>query len=86
MAETSIRIQEIITLKGAVISKFNSVAKFADFVGWSRRKAGDIVSGRQPPTAKDMEVIAEALGVTTAEPFCAIFFPNMCHNVDMQNS
>ena len=77
-----LNIQEMITVKGFILSKFGSVAKFAEYVGWSNRKARDIVSGRQKPTAKDMEVIADALGIKTAEPFCALFFPNYVHNVD----
>lgn len=63
-----------VTLKGAVISKFGSAEKFAKHVGWSGRKARDIVSGRQEPSAQDMRVVAEAIGITSPMDFCAIFF------------
>lgn len=63
-----------ITLKGLVISKYGSAGKLADAIGWSGRKARDIVSGRQTPTARDMEVLADALDIRTAEMFCAVFF------------
>lgn len=82
MTISEMNLQEMITVKGSVLSKFGSAAKFAESVGWSNRKARDIVSGRQNPTAKDMEVIADALGIRTAEPFCALFFPNLVHKVD----
>jgi len=63
-----------VTLKGAVISRFGSAEKFAKNVGWSGRKARDIVSGRQEPSANDMRVIAEAIGITSPKEFCALFF------------
>lgn len=63
-----------ITLKGLVISKYGSAAKFAEAIGWSGRKARDIVSGRQMPTAYDMEVMADVLDIRTADMFCAVFF------------
>lgn len=83
MTISGTNIKEMITVKGSIISKFGSVAKFAEHVGWSNRKARDIVSGRQKPTASDMEVISAALDIRTAEPFCALFFPNLVHNVDI---
>lgn len=71
-----------LTLKGLVVSKFGSAGGLAMAVNWSGRKARDIVSGRQIPTAKDMDVLAEALELDTPEAFCIIFFPNRVHNVD----
>ena len=65
-----------ITLKGLVISKYGSAGKFAQALGWSGRKGRDIVSGRQHPTAKDMEEMADVLGIQSPEAFCAVFFKN----------
>lgn len=66
-----------ITLKGAVSSMYGSATALAKQLGWSGRKARDIVSGRQAPTAKDMEEMAEALDIRDANSFALIFFPNM---------
>ena len=63
-----------VSLKGLVASKFGSAEKFADAIGWSGRKARDIVSGRQPPTIKDMEQMAKVLDIENEEEFCNIFF------------
>ena len=63
-----------LTLKGAVISKYGSCAKFAQSVGWSGRKARDVVSGRQEPTADDMRVISDALCLTSVNDFMLLFF------------
>lgn len=71
-----------INLKGLVASKYGSAAKFAKEIGWSETKTRDIVSKRRVPTAKDMEKMAVALNLNTAETFCSIFFPNVCYNVD----
>lgn len=64
-----------VTMKGAVISKYGSAGKFADHVGWSGRKARDIISGRQMPTPNDMIIISDAIGINTPSEFCHIFFP-----------
>ena len=64
-----------VTMKGAVVSKYGSAGKFADFVGWSGRKARDILSGRQNPTPRDMVIISDAIGINTPTEFCQIFFP-----------
>ena len=63
-----------ITLKGLVVSKYGSAGKFAEALGWSGRKGRDIVSGRQHPTARDMERMADALDIQSPEAFCAVFF------------
>lgn len=63
-----------ITLKGAVSSMYGSATALAKQLGWSGRKARDIVSGRQAPTAKDMEELAEALDIRDANSFALIFF------------
>lgn len=65
-----------ITLKGAVIVKWGSMAKFAQILGWSQRKTRDIVSGRQIPNAVEIEKMATALEVDLPEDLKALFF---CH-------
>ena len=63
-----------ITLKGLVISKYGSAGEFAKAVGWSGRKARDIVSGRQKPTGNDLVKMAPALDIQSPEMFVNIFF------------
>ena len=63
-----------LTLKGVVISRFGTVGKFGTALGWSQRKARDIVSGRQIPNARDIEQMAEVLQVTIPSELKALFF------------
>ena len=63
-----------ITLKGLVISKYGSAGEFAKAMGWSGRKARDIVSGRQNPTGDDLVKMAPALDIQSPELFVDIFF------------
>ena len=65
------------TIRGLAISKFMSMAKFAKHIGWSERRTRDILSGRQEPTAKDIEELATALEIETAEEFIKFFYPRM---------
>lgn len=62
------------TLKGRIIECFGSVLKFAEKIGWSHRKAYDIVNGKQEPTARDIENMAEILCVTIPDELHALFF------------
>ena len=63
-----------ITLKGVVISKYGSVGKFGIALGWSPRKARDIVSGRQVPNARDIEQMAAVLNITIPSDLRTLFF------------
>ncbi len=65
------------TLRAAVVSKYGNAQKFADAIGWSGRKARDIVSGRQEPNNRDMIQMARVLGIQSAEEFCRLFLPEM---------
>ena len=70
-------------LRGAVAAKFGTCEAFSKALNWSGRKTRDIVSGRQIPTAKDIEQMAVALEVMGNPPaFMSIFFDNLVHNVD----
>lgn len=71
-------------LRGAVYSKFGSCTKLAEIIGWSGRKTRDIVSGRQIPTAKDIQELATALGIANKpNEFMHIFFAKSKQNVDL---
>ena len=61
-------------LRGVVAERFGSCAKFAKALGWSGRKARDIVSGRQTPNAREIKQMADALKVKEPEEFMRVFF------------
>ena len=63
-----------ISLKGMIISKCGSVAKFADELGWKYSKASRIANGRQDPTATDIKSMVRLFGIQLPELFCSIFF------------
>ena len=70
-------------LRGAVAAKFGTCEAFSKALGWSGRKTRDIVSGRQIPTARDIEQMAYALEVMENPPaFMSIFFDKRVHKVD----
>ena len=62
-------------IRGAVFSKYKDITAFANDIGWQRKKASRIVNGIQSPSAKDMEQIADCLGIMDADKFISIFFP-----------
>jgi hypothetical protein len=62
-------------LRGAVAEKYGTCEAFAKALGWSGRKARDIVSGRQVPTARDITEMAHTLEVMEdPAAFMRIFF------------
>ena len=63
-----------ITLKGLAISTYGTIQGFADAMGWSYRKASYILSGRQEPTASDIELMAEKMEIDVPDIFRQIFF------------
>ena len=47
-------MDEVLTLKGVVLSKYGSCVKFADAMGWNRNKADRILNGKQDPSLRDI--------------------------------
>lgn len=64
---------EALTLKGRVISMYNTIGAFAKAIGWSRRKASEIVNKKQEPTASDIEAMASILKVELPAEFKTLF-------------
>ena len=60
-------------LRGRVISVFGTIGKFANEIGWSRRKASCIINGNQEATASDIEAMARVLNVELPEEFKILF-------------
>lgn len=65
----------VINLRGAVLSRFETVGKFADAIGWSRPKASRIINGAQSPTTDEIQKIVECINIDTVDLFMQIFFP-----------
>lgn len=61
-------------LRGVVAEKYGSCASFARAIGWSERKARDIVSGRQVPDARDINEMSNTLGIHEPDEFMRVFF------------
>lgn len=61
-------------LRGKILSKFKSIQAFATFVGWSNRKAYDIVNGKQEMTATDIDVTCKALDIEIPMDMVLLFF------------
>lgn len=66
-----------VSLRGIVLSHFDSVSDFARSVQWDRKRAADIVNGRRRPTAQEMETIATATNMTDSKVFLSLFFPSL---------
>ena len=61
-------------LRGRIITMFHSVKNFAAAIGWSTRKAYDIVNGKQTMTGKDIDEMCNVLNVTIPEEMRLLFF------------
>lgn len=68
---------EILTLRGAVLSKFKSISEFARAIGWKANKASRIINGVQTPSVDEIIEMSECLGIDSPEVFIQIFFSSM---------
>lgn len=62
-----------ITKRGLVVSKYGNISNFAKAIGWSYRKANDIVNDRQQANATEIDQMAAALGIELPAAFAEIF-------------
>ena len=60
-------------LRGRIVAMFGTIGKFAEAIGWSRRKVSDIVNKKQEATASDIEKMAGLLQIELPEDFRALF-------------
>ena len=70
-------MNNLITLRGAVMSKYRAISSFADEIGWKRNKASRIINGVQEPTTQDIQEITKCLEINSVDIFLQIFFPPM---------
>lgn len=61
-------------LRGRIIAMYHSIKNFANVIGWSTRKAYDIVNGKQEMTCKDIDKMCHFLGVSIPEDMKILFF------------
>ena len=56
-------MEQEVTLRGIVYSKYSSIAELATAIGWTRQKATNIINGVQEPSLADVNKLAKALGL-----------------------
>lgn len=61
-------------LRGRIIAMYHTVLNFAKVIGWSSRKAYDIVNGKQFPSAIDIDAMCKVLNVEIPEDMRSLFF------------
>lgn len=67
------KMSECMNLRGIVVSKYGTVAKFAQAIGWCGSKAGRIVRGEQEPNVSEIKDMVRILGLADPETVCSIF-------------
>lgn len=70
-------MEETITLRGLVLSKYKTIGDFAKAIGWQRNKASRIVNGKQYPNTEEIQRITECLNSNSINLFVHIFFAPM---------
>ena len=67
-------MNEIVTLRGVILSRYKTIGAFAKAIGWKRTKASRIINGVQDPDMTDIQEITKLLEIKTQETFIDIFF------------
>ena len=57
---------ELMELRGLIHGQYKSLSEFAREIGWSRQKLHRVLSGKMPPSIRDVQDIAEGLKVPFA--------------------
>ena len=60
-------------LRGRIVAMFGTIGKFAEAIGWSRRKVSDIVNRKQEATASEILKMANLLQVELPDDFRILF-------------
>lgn len=61
-------------LRGRIVAMFGTIDAFAKALGWSKRKVSYIVNGKQEPTGKEIESMADILNIEIPADLKEIFF------------
>lgn len=60
-------------LRGRIVAIFGTIGKFAEAIGWSRRKVSNIVNKKQEATASEIALMANLLQIELPEDFRVLF-------------
>lgn len=64
-------------LRGKIVGKYGTLDKFCKDTGWSRRKIGAILNGRQRLNKEDILFLSDILGIESRNEFLSIFFDEL---------
>lgn len=70
-------MENILTLRGVVLSKYKTIGAFAEAVGWKRNKASRILNGVQEPNSTEIQEITACLELDNSQVFMQIFFASL---------
>ena len=71
-----------IALRGRIFSRYNTIGEFGAHIGWNHQKVSRIMNGKQSPTADEITVMSNALGIDDPDDLVGVFFANEVHKVD----
>ncbi len=77
-------MNNLLTLRGVILSQYKTIGDFAKAMGWKRNKASRIINGIQEPSNGEIRQPVEVLEITQ-DAFMDIFFASMftkCTNRD----
>ena len=69
-------------LRATVYGKYSSIAELARFLGWTRQKTTNIVNKKQEPSLKEVNLLANALGLSL-EDAAQFFLQTKSHICDI---
>lgn len=70
-------MNNIMTLRGLILSQYRTTTDFSNAIGWSRNKTGRILRGEQELSMSDIVDITLTLSIEDRELFDDIFFPQL---------
>jgi len=70
-------MEDVITLRGLVLSKYRTIGDFSKAIGWQRNKASRIVNGKQFPNTEEIQEITACLKINSERLFVNIFFASL---------
>lgn len=79
-------MEGVITLRGAVASKYKSISNFARAIGWTRNKASRIINNEQDITLSEIIEVTNALEIDSPEVFLNIFFAPLSTKWKVKNN
>lgn len=77
--------QKVKELRSLIYGKYDSEAEMASRIGWSRQRLSKITSGLKEPDVSEINVIAQALGISLEE-VAQIFLRYKSPNRQLKNA